>query len=331
MVMEYKNLVISFKTILLFFLTVFFIWVFWLIREVVLFLFISLILALALEPFVDFLVRKKFHKGFSVVLVVLTMLFVVIGLASVSLVPFIHQTQILIANFPNYIKYLSGIPGAGEYINKFNDGIFAQLNQSGGSVINFTLNAFSGFLSLILIFVFTIYMLIDFKNLRLMFVDFFEDGRREEIQRLVNKIETRLGGWLRGQIFLMFIIGFFTYIGLLILGMDYALALAVIAGLLEIVPIIGPIISVVPAAFIAFFISPVLGIGVVVLYIVVQQLENNVIVPKVMQRAVGFNPLVTIIALMVGGQLLGVVGAILAIPILITIYEVFKYIVKDKV
>lgn len=329
--MEDKNLVISFKTILLFLLTIFFIWIFWLIREVVLFLFISLILALALEPFVNFLVKKKFHRGFSVVFVVLSMLFIVIGLASVSLVPFIHQTQVLIANFPNYMKYLSEIPGAGDYISKFNDGIFSQLNQSGGSVINFTLGAFSGVLSLILIFVFTIYMLIDFKNLRLMFVDFFEDGRRDEIQRLVTKIETRLGGWLRGQIFLMLIIGLLTYVGLLALGMDYALALAVIAGLLEIVPIIGPIISLVPAAFIAFFISPVLGFGVVALYIFIQQLENNLIVPKVMQRAVGFNPLITIIALMVGGQLLGVVGAILAIPILITLYEVFKYIIKDKV
>lgn len=329
--MEDKNLVISFKTILLFLLTIFFIWIFWLIRDVVLFLFVSLILALALEPFVNFLVRKKLHRGFSVVFVVLTMLFIVVGLASVSLVPFIHQTQILIANFPNYIKYLSEIPGAGEYVSKFNDGIFSQLNETSGSVLNFTLGAFSGVLSLILIFVFTIYMLIDFKNLRLMFVDFFEDGRREEIQRLVTKIETRLGSWLRGQIFLMFIIGLLTYIGLLVIGMDYALALAVIAGLLEIVPIIGPIISVVPAALIAFFISPVLGIGVIVLYIIVQQLENNLIVPKVMQRAVGFNPLVTIIALMVGGQLLGVVGAILAIPILITIYEVFKYVIKDKV
>ncbi|PIR42553.1 hypothetical protein CO058_00755 [candidate division WWE3 bacterium CG_4_9_14_0_2_um_filter_35_11] len=328
--MEDKNLVISFKTILLFLLTVFFIWIFWLIRDVLLFLFVSLILALALEPFVNFLVRKKFHRGFSVVFVVLTMLFIVVGLASVSLVPFIHQTQILIANFPNYMRYLSEIPGAGEYVSKFNDGIFSQLNQSGGSVINFTLGAFSGVLSLVLIFVFTIYMLIDSKNLRLMFVDFFEDGRRDEIQRLVTKIETRLGSWLRGQIFLMFIIGLLIYIGLLIIGMDYALALAVIAGLLEIVPIIGPIISVVPAALIAFFISPVLGVGVIVLYIVIQQLENNLIVPKVMQRAIGFNPLITIVALMVGGQLLGIVGAILAIPILITVYEVFKYVIKDK-
>lgn len=330
MSMEDKNFVISFKTILVFLLTVFFIWIFWLIREVVLFLFISLILALALEPFVNFLVAKKLHRGFSVVLVVLTMLFVVIGLASVSLVPFVQQVQILVTNFPNYMKYLSEIPGAGDYVSKFNDGIFSQLNQTGGSVLNFTLGAFSGVLSLILIFVFTIYMLIDFKNLRLMFVDLFEDRKRDEIQALVNKIETRLGSWLRGQIFLMLIIGFFTYIGLLIIGMEYALALAVIAGLLEIVPIIGPIISVFPAAFIAFFISPVLGVGVIVLYVIIQQLENNVIVPKVMQRAVGFNPLVTIIALMVGGQLLGVVGAILAIPILIAIYEVFKYVLKDK-
>ena len=329
--MQDKNFVISFKSILIFLLTVFLIWVFWLIRDIVLFLFVSLILALALEPFVDFLVRKKIHRGFSVVFVVFSLLIIIAGLASVSLAPFIQQSQVLITNFPNYMKSLSEIPGAGDYINKFNDGILAGLNQTGGSVINFTLGAFSGVLSLILIFVFTIYMLLDFKNLRLMFVDLFEDERRDEIQKLVTKIETRLGSWLRGQILLMLIIGVLTYIGLLIIGMDYALPLAVIAGLLEVVPIVGPIISLVPAALIGFFISPVVGVGVVILYLFVQQLENSLIVPKVMQKAVGFNPLITIIALMVGGQLLGVVGAILAIPILITFYEVFMYVIKDKV
>ena len=329
--MQDKNFVISFKSILIFLLTVFLIWVFWLIRDIVLFLFVSLILALALEPFVDFLVAKKIHRGFSVVFVVFSLLIIIAGLASVSLAPFIQQSQVLITNFPNYMKSLSEIPGAGDYINKFNEGILSGLNQTGGSVINFTLGAFSGVLSLILIFVFTIYMLLDFKNLRLMFVDLFEDERRDEIQKLVTKIETRLGSWLRGQILLMLIIGVLTYIGLLIIGMDYALPLAVIAGLLEVVPIVGPIISLVPAALIGFFISPVVGVGVVVLYLFVQQLENNLIVPKVMQKAVGFNPLITIIALMVGGQLLGVVGAILAIPILITFYEVFMYVIKDKV
>jgi len=329
--MQDKNFVISFKSILIFLLTVFLIWVFWLIRDIVLFLFVSLILALALEPFVDFLVAKKIHRGFSVVFVVFSLLIIIAGLASVSLAPFIQQSQVLITNFPNYMKSLSEIPGAGDYINKFNDGILAGLNQTGGSVINFTLGAFSGVLSLILIFVFTIYMLLDFKNLRLMFVDLFEDERRDEIQKLVTKIETRLGSWLRGQILLMLIIGVLTYIGLLIIGMDYALPLAVIAGLLEVVPIVGPIISLVPAALIGFFISPVVGVGVVILYLFVQQLENSLIVPKVMQKAVGFNPLITIIALMVGGQLLGVVGAILAIPILITFYEVFMYVIKDKV
>ena len=329
--MEDKNFVISFKTILLFLLSVFFIWVFWLIRDVLLFLFISLILALALEPVVDFLVAKKMHRGFAVVFVVFSLLIIVAGLASVSIAPFIQQSQVLITNFPSYMKSLSEIPGAGDYISKFNDGIFAQLNQTGGSVVNFTLGAFSGILTLILIFVFTIYILLDFKNIRLMFVDLFEDGRRDDIQKLVSKIEKRLGGWLRGQITLMLIIGVLTYVGLLIVGMDYALPLAVIAGLLEVVPIMGPIISVVPAALIGFFVSPVVGIGVLVLYIFIQQLENNLIVPKVMQRAVGFNPIITIIALMVGSQLLGVVGAILAIPILITFYEVFMYVIKDKV
>jgi predicted PurR-regulated permease PerM len=112
----------------------------------------------------------------------------------------------------------------------------------------------------------------------------------------------------------MFIIGLTTYIGLTILGIEYALPLAVIAGLLELVPTIGPIISSVPAILIALVQSPVLAIAVAALYLLIQQAENNIIVPKVMERAVGVLPLVTILALLIGGTLFGVVGAVIAVP-----------------
>ncbi|HHH14267.1 MAG TPA: AI-2E family transporter, partial [candidate division WWE3 bacterium] len=119
-------------------------------------------------------------------------------------------------------------------------------------------------------------------------------------------------------------------IGLVALGVNYALSLALIAGILEIVPIIGPIIATIPALIVGFAVSPIKGLGVLGLYILIQQLENNLIVPKVMQKAVGFNPLITMTAILIGGSLFGVLGALLSIPVTIIIVILFKHLYRKR-
>ncbi|MDQ5981520.1 MAG: hypothetical protein QG570_269, partial [Patescibacteria group bacterium] len=134
----------------------------------------------------------------------------------------------------------------------------------------------------------------------------------------------------RGQLTLMVLMGVVTYIGLVIIGVPYPVALAVLAGLFEIVPIIGPTIAAIPAVIIAFAVSPLMGLATLIFYILIQQAENSLIVPKIMQKAIGFNPLVTIIVLMVGGEVLGIIGVILSVPIAIIAVEIFKYLVKKS-
>jgi len=106
--------------------------------------------------------------------------------------------------------------------------------------------------------------------------------------------------------------------------MPFALPLAVLAALLEIVPTIGPILAAIPAVIVAFTISPNMALIVVVIYVVVQVLENNLLVPRIMQRAVGLNPIVVIIGIIVGGQLLGIMGALLSVPFISLIVVIFK-------
>ena len=118
----------------------------------------------------------------------------------------------------------------------------------------------------------------------------------------------------------MSIIGVLIYIGLRLLGIPYALPLAIFAGILEAVPNIGPVISAIPGVVIALTISPVMGLAAAALYFLVQQLENSVVVPKVMQKATGVNPLITILSLAIGFQLAGPLGAILAVPIVIVVH-----------
>lgn len=130
----------------------------------------------------------------------------------------------------------------------------------------------------------------------------------------IHLVEEKLGAWLRGQVILSLSIGLITWIALTILGIPFALPLAILAGFLEIIPTLGPIIAAIPATIVALAISPVMALTVIGVYTGIQIAENNFLVPKIMQKAVGLNPVVIIIAILIGGNLMGVAGALLSIP-----------------
>jgi|694.fasta_scaffold00063_140 predicted PurR-regulated permease PerM len=312
---------IDIRSMVIFFAVLISMYLIYLILDVLILVFLGSILALALEPSVEYLKKKKIPHSVSVLIVILTTLLFAGILGSIAFAPLIQQTRSLIINVPFYTEKTLSIPG----IEKYTDALLGQLNGSGEKIFNFTLGAFSGALSFLVMITFTVYLLLDFENFRRLFIGIFPPLKRKDVQKTILAIETKLKDWLRGQVILMFIIGILSYIGLIALGLEeYALALAVIAGVLEVIPVIGPIISLVPAAIIGFTVSPALGIGVIGLYTIIQQAENQFIVPKVMQKAVGINPIVTIVAFMIGAQLMGVLGAIISLPVLLIVSEIAK-------
>jgi predicted PurR-regulated permease PerM len=149
---------------------------------------------------------------------------------------------------------------------------------------------------------------------------------RAQLHALWNAIESRLGAYLRGQVILMLIIGGVSYVGLSLLQIPNALALAIIAGLFEAVPLIGPLIGAVPAIAIGLVVSPLTALLVAIFYAILQVAENNILVPKVMAANVGLNPLVVILAIIAGATLNGVVGALFAIPIAGAIQVIAQHI-----
>lgn len=155
-------------------------------------------------------------------------------------------------------------------------------------------------------------------------------GREERVRKLITNIQEKLGSWFRGQLFLSAVIGGLSFIGLTILDIPYAIPLALMAGIMEVVPVIGPIISSFPAILVALTISPILGLIVGVMYFVIQQLENHLIVPQVMKKAVGLNPLVVILTIAVGSRLLGFAGALLAVPIAVVIQILVTEIIEQQ-
>lgn len=139
--------------------------------------------------------------------------------------------------------------------------------------------------------------------------------KREEVRNLVHEIEAKVSGYILGQGLLCLIIGVMAFAAYLLIGLPNALLLAVFAGLLEAVPTIGPFLGAVPAIIVALSISPMTALWVIVATTVIQQLENSLLVPRVMNRVIGVRPLVTLLALLAFGSLFGILGALIALPL----------------
>lgn len=300
---------ISHKTI--FFLTAFLalLAALFLIRDVIILIFVAVIFMSALSPIVTRLEKLKIPKALAIALIYVVIIAAVAAIISFVVTPFAEQTTVLLTNTPEYLITL--IPETG-FIDR--SVIQQEFGNFSKNALEVSLTIFNNFLAFISVAVLTFYLLLERENLDKLLVQFFI-GKEERIKRTTKKIEEKLGAWMRGQISLTLIIGTVSYIGLTALGVPYALPLAILAGVLEIIPVIGPIISAIPAVLIAFLISPLTAGLVALMYFIIQQLENHLIVPQVMKKAVGLNPLVVIIAVAIGGRLLGIPGALLAVPI----------------
>lgn len=294
------------------------------IREVLIVLFVSYILMAAISPYVDFLLHARFPKPLAVIvpyIIALALVFLIV----ISLLPFlIFQVQLLLSKFPSYIDQEIGIFGTRIDASQLQSIANTELQNIGKNALLFTSKIFGGLFSAISILAISFYLLLYRNTVRKSFASLFPKAVGEKVERATIQIEDKLGSWLRGQIVLSGFIGVLTWFILTILGVDFALPLAIIAGILEIVPTIGPILSAIPAIIVALNTSPILAMVVAISYFLIQLLENNILVPRIMQRAVGLNPIVIIIGIIIGGKLLGIAGALLAIPFISLLVVVYK-------
>lgn len=278
----------------------------------------------ALSPFSDFLTSKRFPKIISVLIpYVLTISILV--LLILPLIPFfISQIQLLYTSFPKYINQVAQTFNLNIDTSNINNILESDINTIGQNALSVTGKIFSGVFSLLTVFVISFYLLLERNTLRKQFVVLWPKRYQEKILKTISQIENKLGLWLRGQIVLSFSIGFTIWIALTLLGIPFALPLGLLAGMLEVIPTVGPIISAVPAIIVALTISPGIAITVVIFYIVIQMLENNILVPKIMEKAVGLNPIVIIIGVLIGGKFLGILGALLSVPFIAMILIIVK-------
>ena len=318
-----RKIDISHKTII--FITVFLLslWGLFLIRDLLIVLFVGLILMSALTPMVNLLTKYKLPKALSIALTYLIIIALVVGILIGILPPFLEQSSKLIVTLPPLLAHFFNIANIDRSVFQ------SQLSDLSKSLFSLTLNIFDHFLTIIFLLVLTFYLLLEKDDLENRVASLFGE-RENRIRKLLNHIQNKLGAWLRGQLLLSVMIGVSVYIGLTILNIPYALPLSLFAGVMEVVPVIGPIISALPAILIGLTISPLLSLGIAAMFFVVQQIESHLIIPQVMQRVVGLNPLVVILAIAIGSRLLGISGALLAVPMAVVIQIIVTEVIEGR-
>lgn len=319
--MKAQKIEISYKTIIF---TVFFLlglFVVWQLRSLFLLVFVCYLLTEGLNPAVSWLERHKIIRPLAIVLLYLLIL-AIIGVVVAGLIPaLVEQTENLVKNLPAFLNNFSFLGINGNNLNEQ----FKILEKLPPSIASTVVSVFSNVFSMFIILVITFYLLMDRKNFDNYLVRAFGSKSPKAIKVLHN-LQKTLGSWVNAELLLMLFIGLLSYIGYLVIGVNYALPLAIIAGILEVVPSIGPTIASILAGIFGLTVSPLTAVLAVIWGIIIQQIEGNFIVPKVMKETVGLHPLVTILTIFAGAKLGGIIGALIAVPLFLTFQTIYKTI-----
>lgn len=314
----------------------------WQIRQVLLLVFAAVVLATALNRVVRILQRWHVKRGIAVAISVVLLLLTLFGLFAILLPRLIEQIQQLSDTLPQAIEQVrvayewlqSKISGRVLTADQPTEGLLqnlqAWISDLLGNFIVIVTNSVSVFLRLLLFVVATVMLLINPSQYRHVFILAFPAFYRPRINEILDECEDSLVGWVRGTLITMVAIGVFSYVGLLILGIPLPLVNALIAGLLEFIPNVGPTLSVIPPALLALLDAPWKSLAVIGLYILIQQFESLILVPIVMKREASLLPLFTLLSVVIFSALFGFLGLFLAVPLLIVLQIWLKEVlVKD--
>ncbi len=318
---------VSHKTIIFTVFFVIFLWVMYMIRDIILQFFLALLITAILNPLVTRLSRYKVPRAASVFMAYILLLAAVAFAVAAIVPPLVDQTSSFIANLPRFMENIGISAFISDQVTKE---LLTQLGSLPAQAARLTLSLFSNVLGVVAILVLAFYLLSERGKLEDQLGVLIGEKKKVELVEVMNILESKLGSWAIGQITLMFVVGLATFIGLKLLGIPFSLPLAILAGLFEVIPYIGPIISAIPAVVIGFAMSPVLGIATASLYFLVQQLENYFFVPKIMQRSTGVHPVITLTSLAIGFRLAGIIGILIAVPVYITFQVLSKrFLLKE--
>lgn len=305
-------------------------WFLFQIKEVVILFFIAYIIMAAIRPLSLHLQKRGMPHVLSVTIPFLSIITLLL-LLIVPIIPFfLSQLQSLFMHFPMYLEQVAtivGIPFDQQSVNAF---LANEFQAIGSNAISATARVFGGIVATFTVIVLSFYLLLDITRIRLSIAKLATLKYEKRTLLILDTIEEKLGGWLRGQLVLCISIGIISYLFLTIIQLPFALPLAIIAALFEAIPTLGPILSAIPAVIVALTVSPALAITVAFGYFAIQFLENHILVPNIMQKAVGLHPIVVILSVLIGGKVLGIMGAFLSIPFVCLLVILFEFLFMNR-
>jgi len=325
--------------------------VLWLIvrlEAIVVLILISIVLACGLGPGVAWLERIRLRgdrhipRGIAILLIFIFAAIIALGAAALIVVPVVQEAVDFSGHAPQYAAAFKGwltdlhqrftwIPDYAGLLDRARE----QLGGAGKvllSSIPAAFGFFGGVISVLTVLVLTFYLLSTYEGIRESFMLMIPVNREEHARGVLSRMAGTIGAWLRGQLLLAGIIGFVTALGMLLIGVPYPFVIAVVGAIGELVPMVGPFAAAIPAIIITIASGDITRLAIsLVFFILLANVEGNVLAPKIMQRQVGLSPLSTILALITGASLMGIVGALLAIPLAAALRVLFNEVIAPAV
>jgi len=316
-----------------------------LVGEILVIVLLAAILATGLSPVVDRLTRREWtrrrrrvSRPLAIALVYVGLLVALGAIGSLLITPMVVETREIVQRAPELYRQLqemltglqqryTWLPDLTSILNRLPQEA-GQLGQYLGAATGVAFRVFGGVVSAVTVLILSIYMLLEGPIIKEGFLRLFPRAHQRRVETVLQHIGQKFGGWLRGQLFLGFVIGITAGLGTWVLGLPYPFLLGLAAGITELIPMVGPVLGAIPAVLVALFGPTWRLLAVIVLFTVIQQVENNLLVPRVMKQAVGLSPLLTIVAIMIGAQLMGILGALLAVPIAAALQVIVGEIVR---
>lgn len=313
-------------------------WFLYLIREILLIVLAASLLSTIISPAVNYLEKKKLPRWLGAFFVFLGMLLALALIFSAIVPMVISQSRLFVQQIPSVINsFFNDLSlGIQTEVSSFLEQWLETSPLNGGVVFSLLGNVAGQIFSFFTILLIGFYLTVRDRRKNKIFVSFFPQRYQKFFENFIDSSKKQIGDWGRGLLSLSLFVGILSYLGLSILGVKFALTLALVAALTEAIPYIGPWLGAIPAVIIAFLQSPTLALLVIILYVVIQQVENVLLTPNIMHRAVGLDPLVIIVILLIGGKLAGPLGMILAVPlaticsILVREYQKYKKTVSEN-
>ena len=330
-----KILDISWGTILKIALALFCLYLIYLIKDILVWILFALIVSILFNPVINFLRKRHFPRIAATLLVYLAFFGILGYLISLIVPPFISETQKFTQNFPQYFEKISPLmKGLGikafESLEAFSQTLGETLEGASANIFSALSLIFGGILATIFIFSTALFLSLEEKGIERIIKLLTPEKQEESVLNIWNKSQKKVALWFGVRIIACVFVGLLTFLTCKVLAIDYAVSFGLFAGVLNLIPIIGPIITGIILALLISLTAWTKALFFLIAFIIIQQLEANILTPILTKKFVGIPAALVLIALMVGGKLWGILGAILTIPLLGIIFEFTRDFFKKR-